>query len=175
MYCVLDSLDECEDEPIRWLDTHLTKALRQTGETKLRIAIVSRHLPKLKDVEHRLLIDTKNNDKVEAEVKVFTTVKLQSLSQRMDLPEYFMGRIQSKLVEKAGAAFLWIGFAVNDPLAERTAIQIQAVMSDLPVAHNSLYGRTLHTPYPQTDRRLSPAFCAGLSWELGFWAYLSWR
>jgi hypothetical protein len=145
MYRLLAGLGKCEDESIRWLATQLTKVSQQIGKTKLRMAIVNRDLPDLRHVENQILNDPENNDKVETDVKTLTlSHDASTLKTTRPFRKLHFARIQSELLRKAGATFLWIGYAVNDLLTKKTTIQAEEAVSGLPTALKFLYSRMLH-------------------------------
>lgn len=100
MYCLIDGLDECEQDSIRWIASHLAKLYRGTDVIKLRICVVSREILELKNAR-RILLDPDNNDKVNTDIKAFTSRKMEDLTRRHDLSEDVTLQIRTELLRKS--------------------------------------------------------------------------
>lgn len=159
MYCVLDGFDECDDVSTHWLAAKLATLSRDSKQNNMRILVVSRDLPALWHIKQKILIDPDNNDKIGADIEIFTTTKMLELSQRLNLSEDFVGHIHTKLLEKSEATFLWIGYAVNELMAKSTSLQVQEVIDGLPNELGSLYSRMLYNIPPDKVDLVASVLC----------------
>lgn len=142
MYCLIDGLDECEQDSIRWIASHLAKLYRGTDVIKLRICVVSREILELKNAR-RILLDPDNNDKVNTDIKAFTSRKMEDLTRRHDLSEDVTLQIQTELLRKSEGTFLWIGYAVSELLTKSSVVQVLEALEELPAALPALYNRMI--------------------------------
>ena len=142
MYCLIDGLDECEHDSIRWIASHLAELHHETQLVKMRICIVSRDVPELRQTK-QILLDPDNNDKVETDIETFTSLKMRDLTRRHNLSNDLSLQIQGQLLRKAEGTFLWIGYAMDELLAKATVIQVLDALGDLPAALPALYSRMI--------------------------------
>jgi hypothetical protein len=144
MYCLIDGLDECEHDSIRWISSRLFEFYGGTQTINLRICIVSRDVPELRHAR-RILLDPDNNDKVDTDVNNFTSIKMVDLTRRHNLSHDLRLQIQTRLLQKSEGTFLWIGYAMNELLTKATVMQVLEALEELPVALPALYSRMIRT------------------------------
>jgi hypothetical protein len=143
MYCLIDGLDECEQDSTRWIASHLAELYRGTQAIKIRTCVVSRDILELK-ISRQILLDPDNNDKISTDIKNFTSLKMADLTRRHNLSEDLSLRIQTQLLRKSEGTFLWIGYAMNELLSKATVTQILETLEELPAALPALYSRMIH-------------------------------
>lgn len=141
-YCLVDGLDECDAMSTGWLASQFTRLAHVGNQHDLHIIIVSRDVPELKHVK-RVRLDPDNDEKIDQDVKQFTSDRVQQLSRRFSLSRDVSMQIQKELIRKAEGTFLWIGYAMDELLTKRTWSQVEEAVSDLPVALPALYVRML--------------------------------
>lgn len=142
MRCLIDGLDECDEESSRWLATQFTELSSQPNNSSLHIVIASRHMSSARHIK-QLHLDPDNDREVSNDIEKFTWVKMKELSQRLDLETSSCSRIQSQLLAKAGGTFLWIGYAMTELSSKRTSLEVEEAVNELPTALPALYGRML--------------------------------
>jgi hypothetical protein len=142
MVCLIDGLDECEQDSITWLVSHLFGLYRETQMMKVRICVVSRDILELRS-SRQILLDPDNNDKVDTDIETFTSLEMSDLARQHNLSEDLSSQIQAQLLQKAEGTFLWIGYAVNELLTKATTVQVLEALEELPTALPSLYSRMI--------------------------------
>jgi hypothetical protein len=143
MYCVIDGLDECEQDSIRWIASRLFELCNGTRTIKMRICIVSRDVPELRHAR-QILLDPDNNDKVKTDIRTFTSMKMVELTALHSLSDELVSRIQTRLLRKSDGTFLWIGYAMHELLTKETVMQVLEALDELPSALPALYSRMIH-------------------------------
>ena len=142
MHCFIDGLDECEHDSIRWIASRLVDLYRGTQKIKVRICIVSRDVLELRQT-NRILLDPDNNDKIDTDIKTFTSLKMLDLIRRHNLSDDLILQIQTRLLPKAEGTFLWIGYAMRELLTKATVMQVLEALEELPTALPALYSRMI--------------------------------
>jgi ankyrin repeat protein len=142
MQCLIDGLDECDDESSRWLTSQFTELSSQPNNSSLHIVIASRHISSTKSIK-RVRLDPDNDQNVSDDIEKFASLKMKELSEQLDLTTLFCTHIQSQLLAKAGGTFLWIGYAMTELSSKRTSLEIEEAVNELPTALPALYGRML--------------------------------
>jgi hypothetical protein len=142
MYCLIDGLDECEHESIRWIASQLFELYVGIQLINIRICIVSRDVPELRQAR-QILLDPDNNDKVDTDINTFTSLKMLDLTRRHNLSIELSVRIRTQLLQKAEGTFLWIGYALNELLTKDTTMQVLEALEELPAALPALYSRMI--------------------------------
>jgi hypothetical protein len=144
MVCLIDGLDEFEQDSIRWMASHLFGLYREPRMMKVRICVVSRDVLELRHAK-QIMLDPDNNDKVDTDIETFTSLKMKDLTRRHDLSEDMSSQIQARLLRKAEGTFLWIGYAVSELLTKSTTVQVLDALEELPAALPALYSRMIRT------------------------------
>jgi ankyrin repeat protein len=145
--CVIDGLDECDEESSSWLASQFNALSKDFGSAKLRATLVSRHKYSLEDIK-QIHLDPDNDDSVGHDIEKFTTAKMLELSQRVELTTIASERIQAVLLRKAEGTFLWIGYAMVELLTKRTGLEVEEAVGELPRALPALYGRMIRRVPP---------------------------
>ena len=130
MVCLIDGLDECEQESVRWMASHLFELYRDPQTMKVRICVVSRDILELRHAK-QILLDPDNNDKVDSDINTFTSLKMLDLTRRHNLSCELSSHIQAQLLHKAEGTFLWIGYAVSELLTKSTIVQVLDALEEL--------------------------------------------
>lgn len=81
-YCVLDGLDECDEQSAKLLISRLVELLSKndsSASSKFRMAIVSRDIVSLRGCE-QIKLDPDKNDKVISDIERFVEARVQDLS-----------------------------------------------------------------------------------------------
>ncbi|KAK5707420.1 hypothetical protein LTR17_020713 [Elasticomyces elasticus] len=141
--CVLDGLDECDEDSQRWLIAKLVDAhALEFSSGILKLAIVSRPLPGLERIS-QIRLDPDNEDEVGKDIARFVAARIQELAERVNLPETALRKVESTLLERSEGTFLWVGFAMLELLKKETATEILKTLHTLPQGLDSMYSRML--------------------------------
>ena len=142
MQCLIDGLDECDDESSRWLASQFTELTSQEIHSNLHIVVASRHMSSSKQIK-QVHLDPDNDQDVSDDIEKFASEKMEELSRRLNLTTEFCSHIQSQLLTRAGGTFLWIGYAMIELRSKRTSLEVEEAVRELPTALPALYGRML--------------------------------
>jgi hypothetical protein len=87
-FCLLDGLDECDDESQRWLAmkfTDLCKAHEKMPEGScMRIMIISRPEILALRASKRVILDPDHNNQISHDIGAFVKSKVQDLSKQLE-------------------------------------------------------------------------------------------
>jgi ankyrin repeat protein len=145
MFCVLDGLDECEEDGLRVLIPRLVSLLTPktaSTTTAFRLAIVSRDLPGLQGCA-RIKLDPDNNEHVSDDIERFISSHVDELSRIEGFNNNVRVSVQTALLTRAQGTFLWVGFAMHELLQKRTCTQVLEALDVLPSGLSAIYSRIL--------------------------------
>jgi ankyrin repeat protein len=152
IFCLLDGLDECDNDSRQWLVTKFrgicTMYGPEAGTPAVRTIIVSR--PKVLGLraDKCILLDPDNSDRIGRDIAAFVRTKVDELSDQLEnlsdeTRSTFKSRMHAGLMDRAESTFLWVGFAATELLQQATMTQMEAVMQQLPKGLPALYDRML--------------------------------
>ena len=145
IFCVLDGLDECEEETARSLLRRILDLITAQYSNKakgmFKLAIVSRDMPVLRGCT-TVKLDPDNNQEIESDISTFVRSRIKELFH-IDGFEHIQESVQAALLERAEGTFLWVGFAMHELLQMRTCKQIRETLTSLPSGLPAIYGRML--------------------------------
>jgi ankyrin repeat protein len=160
MFCVLDGLDECDESTKRVLLPRIVGLL--TDRTSLtmgvfKLVIVSREIHALRGCDcSRIRLDPDNDAKVDSDIELFVSTRVQGLSRIEGFNNDFRSYVQASLLQRAEGTFLWVGFAMYELSQKETCIEILEVLEDLPTGLPAIYDRML-LQIPASHREVSQA------------------
>ncbi|KAK5724363.1 hypothetical protein LTR15_004408 [Elasticomyces elasticus] len=141
--CVLDGLDECDEESQRWLVAKLVDVhTLELDNSHLRLAIVSRPLPGLSR-SSQVKLDPDNEAQVGRDVTRFVAARVRELAERVNLQETALRMVENTLLERSEGTFLWVGFAMLELLKQQTTTGILEALQTLPKGLPAMYSRML--------------------------------
>lgn len=139
-YCLLDGLDECEDESRRWL----AKKLVDLELDNFQCIILSRDTPYMNKAHAQIDLDCDAFAPViSQDVRRLVSAKVQELSAVVAFKPEFQEAIESQLVARAEGTFLWVGFATAELEKLTTATEIERALKTLPSGLSAIYQRML--------------------------------
>ncbi|KAK5680097.1 hypothetical protein LTS10_008047 [Elasticomyces elasticus] len=150
-FCVLDGVDECDEESQSWLVSKLVALdaampsdtrRRAAFTADIKIAIVSRPLSGLSR-SSQVRLDPDNEEQVGKDITRFVAARVQELAERVQLQGAALREIESTLLERSEGTFLWIGFAMLELLKKETTTEILKALHTLPQGLDSMYCRML--------------------------------
>ncbi|PVH81398.1 hypothetical protein DL98DRAFT_559917 [Cadophora sp. DSE1049] len=126
--CVLDGLDECEQESLRQLLDAVGSCLSKSGEKarpRLKLIILSRPQP---TISH--------------DVERYIFAKVAELASEQNLSDEMVAQVQQTLLAGADGTFLWVGFVANE-LQGRSWSKIDELLRHVPKGLGGIYQRLL--------------------------------
>ncbi|KAK3623426.1 hypothetical protein LTR56_021602 [Elasticomyces elasticus] len=151
--CVLDGLDECDENSQEWLVTKFTELLsvapssRNVGESvsAFKLLIVSR--PGISGLARweQIKLDPDNDELVEDDIWRFILSRVQELATKFEheMSEELRGEIEQTLWDLAEGTFLWVGFAMFELLRKQTISDVVDTLHALPKGLPQFYARML--------------------------------
>lgn len=146
--CVLDGLDECEEESLKQLlDTLDNHFLESNNRPKalLKVILVSRSQPVFIETKlHRYPRIALEDSKAEVgqDVEKYIFAKVAELASEQNLSEDQLLQIRQTMVASAEGTFLWVGF-VADELKGRSWRKINDILHGVPKGLGGIYRRLL--------------------------------
>lgn len=144
LYCVIDGLDECEEDSRRWLAKKLVSLNHTNSASKLKAVVVSRKLLELRNVL-QLKLDHDHIEDVDSAVRTFVQARSEELGDKLEFSDVLCRQIQSNLFNHAQGSFLWVGFAMVELLKQNTAHGVLSVLREMPIGLHPLYERMLRS------------------------------
>jgi ankyrin repeat protein len=145
MFCVLDGLDECDDDTLRVLVPRIAGAFSSTASLPtakaFKLVIVSRDIPGLQGCT-RVKLDPDNNDKVARDIERFISTRVEELATIEGFDE-IRATVHATLLERSKGTFLWVGFVMNELSQKQTCSQVLKAVDDLPSGLPAIYSRML--------------------------------
>jgi ankyrin repeat protein len=141
-FCVLDGLDELDEDSRIWLVAKLLSIARTTKLNQLKLVILSRHVLGLEEIT-RVNLDLENDARSNQDIQLFVKDRVDALVKRHRLTQRFGRKIEQTLMQRAEGTFLWIGFVMVELFRKETPTQIRTSLTTLPKGLPGIYGRML--------------------------------
>ncbi|KAL9106323.1 MAG: hypothetical protein Q9227_008659 [Pyrenula ochraceoflavens] len=163
-FCVLDGLDECDDESVRWLIKKLIELFplggRESMNDSLRMMIISRDMPSLMPLLtnmqcDRMKLDPDHNEQVNEDIMKVISANIQKLSWTDGFSFEFEEEAQKILLERSEGTFLWVGCVMSELEKESTPTGIMQKLRSFPKGLNAIYKRMLLQIKEPERRRLA--------------------
>ncbi|KAL9071941.1 MAG: hypothetical protein Q9161_003873 [Pseudevernia consocians] len=147
--CLIDALDECEEESRQLLLTNLEKLFcsQQSKKTFAKLIVTSRpnndiveSLSAVSPTVRRLHIDS---GRVNKDLTSFIEIKTDDLSNKKRFDSKTKQSIKHTLMEKAGGTFLYVSLVLHDLKKVKITSQVPKRLRKLPSDLNNLYDRIL--------------------------------
>ncbi|KAI6754631.1 hypothetical protein HG530_012383 [Fusarium avenaceum] len=144
IYCIIDALDECEDNSLTVLLKKLKKLCQSsaTSSTKLKLICLSRRfperIPESLDSFTKVELDMMTAGK--EDVRRFISERISDLSRTKKLTSKMRKRVEEVFQEKSEGTFLWVSFMAQD-LEEKTLLDIIPSLERLPSGLDAVYER----------------------------------
>ena len=145
IFCVLDGVDECDENSLEIL----TKKLRgffSKSLTGLKLIVVSRELP---DCIPRAMsnfpsvrLDLDSDREVNSDLQRFITIKVNELSAEKSYSNGLRASVERALLERAKGTFLWVGFVIGE-LRKMAPAEVEDSLNHLPIGLKGMYDRML--------------------------------
>ena len=145
-FCVLDGLDECENDSTRLLIKKLVEfyTLQDLHPTirRHKLVILSRKITELKDCR-QVRLDPDNMGMVTSDIEKFIFARVDDLTRIEGFNETVRIKVQNELLEKSGGTFLWVGFVVDELTKRTTCTAVLDTLRAIPEGLPAMYGRML--------------------------------
>jgi hypothetical protein len=146
IYCIIDALDECEDNSL----ATLLKKFKKLGQsstassTKLKLICLSRRfperIPESLDTFTKVELDMMTARK--EDVRRFIIERISDLSRTKKFTSRIRERVEEVFQEKSEGTFLWVSFMAQD-LEEKPLLDIIPSLDRLPSGLDAVYERIL--------------------------------
>ncbi|CAJ0543489.1 Ff.00g037770.m01.CDS01 [Fusarium sp. VM40] len=146
IYCIIDALDECEDNSLTILLKKFKKLSQSstTSSTKLKLICLSRRfperIPESLDSFTKVELDMMTAGK--EDVRRFISERISDLSRTKKLTSKMRKRVEKVFQEKSEGTFLWVSFMAQD-LEEKPLLDIIPTLERLPSGLDAVYERIL--------------------------------
>lgn len=88
-------------------------------------------------------MDPDNDHNISLDIERFTSMKMQELSERIELSDSFCKEIRAALLTNAAGTFLWVGYAMAELLTKNTSLEVREAVENLPTALPASFNRML--------------------------------
>ncbi|KAK4079969.1 hypothetical protein Trihar35433_1074 [Trichoderma harzianum] len=144
VFCVLDGLDECDEESSGLLVDKFYEYFLESSNpssVQFKLAIVSRKIDLL-DAFPQVKLDPDNNEYVNSDIQNFIAGSIKRLERIRGFND-IRENIEATLLDRAQGTFLWVGFVIAELSRKRTCTQIMETLEDIPQGLHGIYSRML--------------------------------
>ena len=147
-YCVLDGLDECDENLLEILLRKFAALLsaKPNATCHLNLLIVSRDLPdfipELLSTFPRISLDLDADTEITQDIDLFIKAKVKELSREKNYPQGLVAHVEKVFRNRAQGTFLWIG-VVAQVLRKYKATEVEKALDLFPPGLDELYARIL--------------------------------
>jgi ankyrin repeat protein len=153
VFCVLDALDECEDDSREWLIQKFARIFSSNNDRpasrvitgRLKMLVTSRPW---EDIEFGFLeaskirLKTEEEDGIDHDIRTFVKEKVNALAKRRGYTAHEREIVTEALTSKANGMFLWVSLIIRD-LEKTPRSKIQQRLETLPKTLFEVYGGIL--------------------------------
>jgi ankyrin repeat domain-containing protein 50 len=165
VYCILDALDECEDDSRKWILGTVGQLFSVNEGSDLqsfsaagafKMLVTSRPW---EDIEFgfrptsSIRLKTEHEDRINHDINIFIKKQVNSLAQRRGYSAKVQSIIKETLSERASGMFLWVSLIVRDLEGIPTS-RVQSRLDALPRTLYELYERILVKVNPSAADRV---------------------
>jgi hypothetical protein len=153
VFCVLDALDECEDDSREWLIKKFARIFSSNNDRPASRVITGRSKMLVtsrpwEDIEFGFLeaskirLKTEEEDGIDHDIRTFVKEKANALAKRRGYTAQERGIVTEALTSKANGMFLWVSLIIKD-LEKTPRGKIQQRLETLPKTLFEVYGGIL--------------------------------
>lgn len=161
VYCVLDGLDECDEDSLRRLLFKIETIFQsnQQNDHSLKFVVLSRRHPSILEetlgAHPHLKLDPDSDTEVRHDVKLFISSRVKELATRRKIDnQLLISHIERVLQQKCENTFLWVSFMTKD-LMSKSIPNIEEALEDLPTGIDEVYTRILLQIKPEDKAAIS--------------------
>ena len=127
IFCILDGLDECDDDSVRLLVSRLRQDYfrkdSSSAKQAFKLLVASRPLQGLNGCIN-IQLDRDKGDKKARDVERFISSRVQELSSLEGFNGDTRHVVENLLYKRAGGTFSWVGFVMHELLQKTTCIEV---------------------------------------------------
>ncbi|KAL7917441.1 ankyrin repeat-containing domain protein [Trichoderma austrokoningii] len=142
--CILDGLDECEQESLQDLLNKLKKIT--STSPRLKVMVLSREYPTWLSASlsqfSRIRLDPDAKSEVSDGLDLYISARVAELSKSNNYPAKLTDHVKKTLKDKSAGTYLWISFVVKD-LQKVQVSEVEEILDQLPEGLHPLYERIL--------------------------------
>lgn len=157
VFCVLDGLDEIENEPCKWLLKKINRFTERPDSNPITKFIFTstdfKPIPRELSGVAAINLDPEHNTKVRKDVDQFITVKVDELASHGRYNDSLKETVKNSLIHGASETFLWVAFIIPE-LMERPNDEVESTLKLFPKKLNDIFMRMLETKVPEGERAL---------------------
>jgi hypothetical protein len=147
LFCLVDGIDECDEDSMHWLVDKFSSVERDPAFSKLSLIVLSRPVAGIDDTTC-ITLDPDHQGQVSDDVDLLIRSKVRDLSKRLRFDVDFEINAARVLLEKSEGTFLWVGFVMAELLKKKTRSQVEKTMDSLPKGLPAVFARMLHNIQP---------------------------
>ena len=156
VFCVLDGLDECDDDSPAWLARKFGDFYSKNEVRKRSLNVVLLSRPDILELAThaspaQIDLGEENEDKVRADLEKYVSDRIQKLPCLERAEAGFQDRIRKELLDGAQGTFLWVSSVMTDLKKERTPTGVLQRLRSFPNELTGIFNRILRRIEP--DRR----------------------
>ncbi|KAF1954893.1 hypothetical protein CC80DRAFT_448618 [Byssothecium circinans] len=148
-YCIIDALDECDQESQKMLLTQLEETFNPRNSSdrisSIRFLITSRPYPEIREcLEQFAHRDLASFQEAKQDIELFIDERVARLQKKKRYTEKVKNSVTKALKDKAEGTFLWVGLACVElnTVQSNKAVKL---LQELPKGLHSLYRKLLGT------------------------------
>ncbi|KAI1743227.1 ankyrin repeat-containing domain protein [Xylaria scruposa] len=147
VFCVLDGLDECDDESSKKLVTKFihffSSDTSDRTDTRFKLVIVSRPGIARLNAFPRVKLDPDNDGLVNNDIELFISARVMEFSSIEGFSDAFRNDVKNTLLNQAEGTFLWVGFVMEELSRKRTYTEVQDALGTIPKGLHAIFSRML--------------------------------
>ncbi|KAK2616717.1 hypothetical protein QQS21_000329 [Conoideocrella luteorostrata] len=170
-YCIIDALDECDQDSQKLLLYQLRRTFQcSEAQQNLRILVISRPYSEINEyLELFPNKDLASFPEAEQDINVFIEERVTELAGRKRYTTKVITQVRNILKDKAEGKFLWVGIACEElqEISSRNAIShLETMPGGLFALYEKLLGSALEHENEKDTIRLVLSFIAVSQWPL---------
>jgi nucleoside phosphorylase/ankyrin repeat protein len=146
IYCIIDALDECEDNSLSILLKKFKKLSQSSAvsATKLKLICLSRRFPERipESLDSFIKVGLDMMTAGKEDVRRFISERISGLSRTKKFTSGMRKRVEEVFQEKSEGTFLWVSFMAQD-LEKKPLLDIVPSLDTLPAGLDAVYERIL--------------------------------
>lgn len=140
IYCVVDGLNEYDQDSQEWLAEKFASLEEDHDTPNVKVLVASQEVLGPKGF-NQLSLDSDCREKVDNAVRLFVESRADDLFGRFPLSPLRRHDIKTRLRMDAKGSFLWVGFALDELLRQKSETDVIDVLKDSPPDFSELYDR----------------------------------
>tara|TARA_R110002003_G_scaffold62_24_gene5754 strand:- start:1472 stop:3817 length:2346 start_codon:yes stop_codon:yes gene_type:complete len=144
--CVIDGLDECDEQLRRNMVPRMIHLLSETSDSKafrkFKLAVLSREIQDLRGCT-QIRLDPDNNKKVKDDMEQYVSARVKELKRIEGFTKEVQRHVEQTLLLSTQGTFLWVGFAMHELLQKTTCTEVLETLTKIHRGIFAVYSRLL--------------------------------